>query len=117
MGNALFSSSCGLLLLGAASTLGPVFGVPPMALRIVGLTLLPFAVALVLNARRTRPNRSEAKLAVALDLGWVVASLVLLIAGLWPLSAAGFWAVLGVADCVLAFALLQAWGLHRWRAA
>lgn len=112
-GNAVFSTLCGVTLLAAGGLLGPVLAVPPLALRIVGLTLLPFAFGLWQNAHRVAVHRGEAWLAVGLDLAWVAGSALLVFGDLWPLSYAGIWAVLGVAEVVLVCAALQGLGLVR----
>jgi hypothetical protein len=112
-GNALFSTLTGLSLLLAAGALDPLLGVPALALRLVGLGLLPFAWALWRNAGRERLDRREAWIAVALDLGWVAGSLALVLADLWPLTTAGTWTVLGVAEVVFLCAVLQWVGLAK----
>lgn len=117
MANAGFSTLCGLILLLAGGALEPELGAPALALRAVGLLLLPFALGLGLNARRATPRRGEAWLAVALDLGWVLGSVLLILGELWPLTVAGRWSVIGVAGVVALFAVLQALGLRRARAA
>lgn len=117
LANAGFSTLCGLTLLLAGGALEPVLGAPALALRVVGLLLLPFALGLGLNACRATPRRSEAWLAVALDLVWVLGSVLLILGELWPLTVAGRWSVIGVAEVVALFALLQTLGLRRTRAA
>lgn len=113
LANATFSTLCGTTLLLGAGALAPLLGVPALALRLVGATLLPFAWGLWQNARRPDLRRGEAWLAVGLDLGWVAGSAALLLGELWPLEPAGRWAVIAVGDVVLLCALLQAAGLLR----
>ena len=85
-----------------------------MALRIVGASLLPFAVVLWRNAARLEPDHGEARTAIALDVAWVLGSAVLLLGDLWPpLRPAGTWAVIGVGLIVLDWAVLQTLGLVR----
>ena len=112
-GNALFSTLCGLTLLLAAGPLAPPLGIPALALRIVGASLLPFAVGLWRNAARQPISRKEAWVAVGLDLGWVAGSAVLILGELWPLEVAGRWAVIAAAEVVLLWAILQILGLRR----
>ena len=112
-GNAVFSTLCGIILLAAAGPLGPALGVPALALRIVGVSLLPFALGLWRNAGRPEVQRGEAWFAVALDSAWVVGSAALILGNLWPFTAAGKWGVIGVADVVLLCAILQTIGLAR----
>jgi len=113
LGNAAFSTLCGVTLLVAAGSLAPLLGIPTLALRITGLALLPFAFGLFQNARREKVQRGEAWLAVVLDGAWVLGSAALVLADLWPLQTAGVWAVLVVAEVVLLCAILQAVGLKR----
>lgn len=113
IGNALFSTLSGVVLLAVAGPLAPLLGVPAMALRVVGAALLPFAYGLWRNANREVVRREEAWVAVALDAVWVIASAVLVFGELWPLETAGVVAVAGVASVVLCFAVLQALGLAR----
>ena len=115
LANAAFSTLCGLTLGLGGGLLAPSLGVPALALRLVGLGLLPFAFGLARNALRPQLQRTEAALAVVLDLAWVAGSAWLVLGELWPLTSAGTWAVVLVADTVLLFAVLQALGL--WRSA
>ena len=113
LGNAAFSTLCGITLLVGGGALEPTLGVPALALRVVGLSLLPFAWGLWQNARRAELRRGEAWVAVGLDLAWVAGSAALMLGKLWPLAPAGTWAVVGVADVVLLCAILQTVGLVR----
>lgn len=111
LGNALFSTVSGLSLLAAAGVLDAPLGVPAVALRVVGVALLPFALALWRSSRRKAVDRTEAWVAVWLDFGWVAGSAALVVGELWPLKSAGVVAVLTVATLVLGFAVLQTVGL------
>ena len=117
LGNALFSTVCGLVLLAGAVPLGPLLGVPSGVLALVGASLLPFAWTLNRHARAARVPRGQAWWAVGLDLAWVVGSAALVLGRLWPLEPAGTWSVIVVADVVLLWALLQTAGLVRSRGA
>lgn len=111
--NAAFSTVCGVILLAAAGRLEPMLGIARIELLLTGASLLPFACALAFNAQRPVPNRVAAWIAVGLDLAWVAGSAALLIGHLRPLTSAGYWAVLGVAEVVLTLAVLQIVGLRR----
>ena len=113
LGNAAFSTLCGLVLLLGAGPLEPHLGVPSVALRVVGVVLLPFAFGLWRNARQPEVSRSEAWTAVVLDAVWVLGSIAILVGKLWPLESAGFWAVIAIAEVVGLCAVLQAIGLRR----
>lgn len=112
-GNALFSATTGLGLLLAGGALAPLLGVPALVLRLIGLSLVPFALGLWRNAARDQVHRGEVWIAVGLDSTWVLGSAALLTFELWPLTTAGFWTVLAVADTVLVFGFLQFLGLQR----
>ena len=117
-GNAVFSTLSGAaFILGAkpiAAFLGPV---PPAALVVVGLGLIGFAIMLTRNSMRDAINHTEAGLAVAGDLLWVLGSgAAVLYANALGLTRGGMWAVILVADVVLLFAILQFLGLRKLRA-
>ena len=110
--NAAFSGLSGTTLFVAAPWLSEGMGIPQsIILRVVGLSLLGFAVALILNATRAEVNRRQAWIAVALDFAWVLGSAALV--SLQLLTASGNWAVVVVADVVLVLALAQTIGLRR----
>ncbi len=68
------------------------------------MSLLGFAFGLIRNAARKDINRVEAGVAVAMDLGWVLGSVVLIAIGL--LSNSGNVLLFAVGDVVLLFAIL-----------
>ena len=94
------------LLLGLGAELSPLLGLPQSLLTEAGLILLPFVLLLAWTATRPSPQRLTA-LVVAINVGWVVASLLLL-AGPWvsptPLGTAF---VLAQAGAVAVIAWLQ----------
>ena len=59
------------------------------------------------NAAREMPDRGAALATSIGDLGWVAGSAALLLLDPVGLTRAGFWAVGGVAEVVLTFAVLQ----------
>lgn len=78
MSNAAFSALSGSLITIAAPWLSEGMGIPePMILRVVGVSLLGFAAALLLNATRHEIDRKQAWVAVGLDFTWVLGSAVL----------------------------------------
>ena len=112
MSNAVFSALSGSLITIAAPWLSERMGIPqPMILRVVGISLLGFAAALLWNATRHEIDRKQAWAAVGLDFTWVLGSAVLV--SLQLLTTSGNWAVVAVADVVLLLALAQALGLRR----
>ena len=111
--NAAFSIVSGGSLLLAAPAIGTVLGsVEPWLLRLIGAGLLLFA-ALVLHEARA-PSAAGTWPILAGDLGWVLASILLVAWGPGWLSLAGRWVVLVVAAIVGLFAYLQWHALARW---
>ncbi len=110
--NAGFSALSALALVAGSAALARRFGVAnPLWLTLLGWNLAAFATALVWLASRSPIPLGAARIVVALDLAWVLASGVVLATG--PLTAAGHWAVAIVADAVLVLAIAQAVGIRR----
>jgi hypothetical protein len=98
----LFAQGWVLQILGLSSSVN---------LLILGVGLIVFAVTLVINARKQQVKKSDAWIAVLMDLAWVVGSYVLIF--LVPFSPKGKWVVGIVAELVLLFAVLQFVGIRR----
>ncbi len=112
--NAIFSAATGTALLALADVLGPTLGVSsPWVLRIVGLSLLPFAVQIWTLARSTPIPPARVRQVIGMDVAWVLASIVLLVVDAVPWTAAGVAALCAVAAVVGAFAVLQTIGLRQ----
>ena len=111
MGNALFSTVSGLIILFAQRWVLGILGLSNINLYILGGGLIIFAATLVINARKQKLKVSDAWTAVLMDLAWVVGSGVLIFT--IPFSVQGKWVVAGVAELVLLFAVLQFVGLRR----
>lgn len=116
--NAAFSAASATFALAASGAIGSRMGVEPSLLRSLGLELALFAVALLVLATRPDLGRSGPRAAtigiIALDVGWVVGSAVVL---LRPnnLTTAGAWIVFACAIVVADLAFLQALGWRRLR--
>ena len=111
MGNALFSTVSGLIILFAQRWVLGILGLSNTNLYILGGALIVFAATLVINARKQKLKISDAWTAVLMDLAWVVGSGVVIFT--IPFSTEGKWVVGGVAELVLLFAALQFIGLRR----
>ena len=112
LANAAFSTLSGLIILFAPAWVARVLGLSgDVNLMILGIGLIAFAAILVTNARRQQVKRSEAWIAVSLDLAWVLGSYTIIF--LVPFSPAGTWIVALVAELVLLFAVLQFMGIRR----
>jgi hypothetical protein len=113
IGNALFSTLSGLVILFAQSWVLRILGLPRVNLLILGMGLIAFAATLVINARRQRVKTSDAWVAVWMDVAWVLGSYVLIF--VVPFSMGGKWVVGVVAELVFLFAILQFVGIRRLR--
>jgi len=114
MGNALFSTISGLTLILAGQRVVRLLGLPEAVnLLTIGISLLVFAVTLVVFARKKPIRVSDAWIAVLLDLAWVIGSYPLLF--VVPFSTTGKWIVGIVAEVVMVFALVQWLGIRRIR--
>jgi len=112
MGNALFSTLSGFTILLAQGWVLRILGLPSSVnLLVLGAGLIVFAVTLVINARRQQVKKSDAWIAVCMDLAWVLGSYVLIF--IVPFSTEGKWVVGVVAELVLLFAVLQFLGIRR----
>ena len=108
------SGLCGVLLLAAATPIAALIGLSgPGIARAVGALLVIYAAALLYNAARATVSRAEAVGAVALNVGWVLGSALVILAG--PLTPVGNLAVAAVAAAVLLFTMLEIVGLTRLR--
>lgn len=114
LGNGAFSLLIGVVCLVEATALAAWTGIQPaLVFTVLGVLLVPFALALVWLALFVAEIRTAGRIILALDVAWVVASVLLLLSGWLPLTDAGWWAVVLVADGVAIFAVLEYWGLRR----
>ena len=112
LGNASFSTMTGLFIIVAHDWLAHLLGVAGGASLVgLGVGLLIFAAALLINARRSEIRLAEAWVVVLMDLAWVAGSYLILPVA--PFTVEGKWIVAMVADLVLVFAVLQWIGIHR----
>ena len=112
MGNALFSTLSGLTILFAQGWVLRILGLARnVNLLILGVGLIVYAVTLLVNARRQQVKKSDAWIAVLMDVAWVLGSYILIFTV--PFSTEGKWVVGVVAELVLVFAVLQFVGIRR----
>jgi hypothetical protein len=112
IGNALFSTVSGLTILFARGWVLRILGLPSSVnLLVLGGGLIVFAVTLLINARKQQVKKSDAWIAVCMDVAWVIGSYVLIF--VVPFSTEGKWVVGAVAEAVLVFAVLQFVGIRR----
>lgn len=110
LGDAAASAATGLLLAAAAGPLAPWLGLPAGLLQAAGLILLPWAAFVLWAGTRAEVPRLAVRAIIAINLLWVLDSLMLL--AFQPASALGVAFVLAQALVVLGFALLQRRALH-----
>ena len=79
LGDAAATGATGLRLATAAETLAPLLGLAGPLLRGAGLMLLPYAAVIAWAGIRAAPPRWAVRDAVAQNLLWTAASLLLLI--------------------------------------
>ena len=114
LGNALFSGISGVLMLVAGPVLDDWLGTnAPWAIQVLGISLILYAVWLVLSVQDPSVDPRNVKAAIVLDAAWVVGSVLLLVTNWVSLTTQGQWTVAIVADLVAAFAVIQYYALRR----
>jgi hypothetical protein len=114
LGNAVFTALSGLASLVWGPSLAIQLGIEqPLILPILGVVFLLSAVGLAGIALYTSPDRRLTQAVFILDIVWVAASVLALLAGWPPFTPTGKWIIAGVADVVAVFALLEFIGLRR----
>jgi hypothetical protein len=113
LGNAGFSLLSAVLIFSGRRTLMPLLGLPSQFNALfLAAALLVFAIWLLLNAVRGHIKLLDARLAVGMDLAWVVTSLPVLV--FTHLTGPGKLVVAVTAAIVLSFALGQWIGIRRF---
>jgi hypothetical protein len=113
-GNALFSTLSGVLLIFDSNPIDALLGLgSPTSLTILGGLIVVGAAMVGWIALQPTIDRGSARVIVALDVAWVVVSVVLLLTGLLHLTMAGDWIIGALAVVVADFALFESYGLKR----
>lgn len=115
--DAIASGATGALMLAGSGLLQSWLGLPAMLLRFAGASLLPFAALVAWLALRARLSRAGVWAVIAVNVLWVVESVLLLVSGWVEPALLGTMFVLAQALVVAAFAELQFIGLRRTAAA
>lgn len=113
LADGVVSGATGLLLALAAGPLGDLLDLPTLLLRLAGVSLLPYAAALLYLGTRDSVPRRAVWAVIGLNLLWAAASIVLLLTGWVEPSGLGFAFVIAQALVVAAFADVQYLGLRR----
>jgi hypothetical protein len=111
--DAIVTAANGAAYLVLAGPLGDLLGLPPSFLRGAGAFLLAFAAAVWLVARGERIARAAALAVVAVNVGWVADSLLVLALGAYDPTTAGSVWIAAQSVTVAAFAGLQLAGRRR----
>jgi hypothetical protein len=110
--DAAISGVTGLLLAAAATPLGDLLGVPVALLRYAGVSLIPFAVLLVVLATRESLPAIAVRIVIAANVLWAIDSILLLFTGWIEPSALGYAFIIAQAAIVALFAEIQHAGLR-----
>jgi hypothetical protein len=113
--DAAVTGANGLAYVALAGPLGDLFDVPPSFLRAIGAFLVVFAALVWIVGSESRIDLRAAAAVAAANAAWVVASVVMLIAG-WhdPSTVGAVWTALQAA-VVAGFAALQVAGCQQAR--
>ena len=111
--DAACSGAMGLLLILAAPVLASVLSLPEALLRETGIVLLPFAAFVAWLALRPTLPRVPVWVVIALNVLWVVDSIIVLLSGWVAPNALGYAFVIGQAAVVAVLAELEYTGLRR----
>ncbi len=103
----IVSGAMGILFIAGAGILDGAFDLPTAFLRSVGVVLVPWFALLAVIATRQTINRSAVRFVIAVNLGWVVASILLPFTGWVEPNALGVVFIIAQAMAVVGFALVQ----------
>ena len=113
-GNGVFSAVSGAMMVVASRPLAEFIGLAwPSALLIIRVLTLLYALDLFWFTSRETINMTFAWLTIILDVAWVVASVVLLLADPLGFTVAGKWFIGLMAEAVALFAVVQWLGVRR----
>jgi len=108
LANASFTAASAVFIFIARESLYPLFALEsPALLAAIAAGLLLYAGSLAVAARRQPPDRRALLTAAVLDAGWVVGSVIVLIAAWTQLAPAGRVLLIAAALIVEVFATLQ----------
>lgn len=115
--DALVRGAAGIAMMLGAPLLAPFLSLPAELLFWAGVVLVPFVAMLIMIARRTTVSKLVLFDIIAINVLWVVGSLVLLVSGVVEPNLLGIAFVAAQALTVAAFAELQFVGMRRATAA
>lgn len=110
--NALSSGATGLLLIEFPSFIAQLFGVvQTMPFMATGIFLIAFALLVYYSSRQKPANKTLVRWIIALDIMWVIDSLIIVVGQLFDITFIGYAVTLAVALWVGLTAYLQIRGL------
>lgn len=115
--DAVVSGAAGLLMALGADPLQELLAVPATLLRYAGMSLIPFAAALLFLSRRETLPHAAVSAVIALNLAWAALSVVIVVAGAIEPNRLGAAFVVVQAIAVAGLAELEYVGLRRSAAA
>ena len=111
--DALISGASGVAMLALADVFASLLQLPVDLVREAGIILLPFAAFVGFVASRQEPARLAVWAIIALNIVWVVDSILLLFSGWVAPNVLGYVFVIAQAAMVLVLADLEYMGLKR----
>lgn len=111
--DAVMSGGAAILLIAGAGIASSLLGLPVTLLRGAGLILIPFVALVTFLATRREIEAQGVWTVIVLNVGWVAASLLLLVSGWVAPTGLGYVFVIVQALAVAVFAELQFTGLRR----
>jgi hypothetical protein len=110
----IFCVLSGLLFLLDANGVSQFMGVQSSTvIGVLGLGVFLYGVGLLYDVHKGKVNGQLLKVAIGLDIVWIVVSVIMLIAAPAALNTEGRWTVLILADIVGTFAIWKYVGLRR----
>lgn len=114
LGNAMFSTACGVLLVIAPDTFANLMGSHPEWIYLaLGIGLLVFAADVAWVATRKTINKTFATAILWADIGWVTGSAMLLVLGASLFSTMGLLLVVAIALIVAVLSALEYRAIHQ----
>jgi hypothetical protein len=111
--NATATAASGAVFLGLGHVLAPIFGLPALALQVLGGGFLAFAAHVWHTSRKPALTRADGLYFMAVDIAYVVATVVVMVAFPGLLSTAGRVVFALMADVVAVFAVGEYLGARR----
>lgn len=112
--NAIFSGVSGVVFIFGYTLIASAFGLAyPQVLLIIGIALILFSWSLFRLVSQREISKPVVWSIIGGDIGWVVASAVIILMFPQLLNATGRFWVIGIAILVFTFAEFQTWGLWK----